>query len=477
MTAIKRENTRTPATGVLLFTSTLLSASAFTGSSWAMDCEIQRGYAGFEAISSHTSSSLWKFDDRAFHNNTIANFYLSSVGRCSLTDTLSVKAQASGEYAFQAHQPGELEDKKNQGVSLINELVASWAARDNLYIDIGKIRKASGYLFSISPLDLLRNVTGNMRSVRVYGLGDRWGNFYDEGSIGASTTLYRNEGTFTLAALPRLKRNNKRRDSAAEWDALLRTNSSDRYYASYTSTGMTKFNPTISLLSGKRKTFAVGTSGNLTDKLILSVEGSLSQGETWRHLDSRSARITRQLKYVEEPYRTRSQGVEGDIGVGLRYTTDDQTEYGAEYYGQSQGYSRSEWKNNVDTVKYVNGGYKKLLPPGLVIPGLSQDYQQYSRMMAAETDNVGRGGNLLGKHYLTAYARSNKDQIGSIDWAISGVTNLIDHSSALSLNLTTPLKENIEAYVGTALSFGKKESEFGTFGEKGNAYAGVRIIW
>lgn len=454
----------------------LLLAGTYGGAGWAADCQIQRGYAGFEGISSHTSDSLWQFDGPAFRNNTVANLYLSSVGRCTLTDTLSLKAQASGEYAVQAHQPGALEDKRHQGLGILNEAVGSWAVSDSLYIDAGKVRKTSGYLFSVAPLDLLRNVSGNMRSVRVFGLGDRWRNFYDEGAYGASSSLYRNEGTYTLAAFPRLQRNDQRQEAASEWNALLRTNSTDRYYASYTATGLKAFNPTISLLTGSQKTLAMGTSGNLTDQLILSVEGSVSHGQTWRHLDSASARAMRQFSYVPEPYKIRSSGAQADIGVGLRYTTNDQTEYGAEYYGQSQGYSRSEWQDNFDTIRFVNGGYAKQLPSFLV-PNVRGGYQQYSRMMAAETDNVGRGGNLLGKHYLTLYTRTNKEQVGSIDWSVSGMVNLVDGSNVLNLHLNTPLKNNIEVYTGVAASFGSKESEFGTFGEKGNIYAGMRINW
>lgn len=462
-----------PISGILLLTGTYCCAG------WAADCQIQRGYAGIEGIASYSSDSLWQFDDPAFRNNTVANLYLSSVGRCTLTETFSIKGQASGEYAIQAHQPGTLEDKRYQGLGILNEAVGSWAVSDSWYIDAGKVRKTSGYLFSVAPLDLTRNISGNMRSVRVYGLGDRWRNFYDEGAYGISSSLYRNEGTYTLAAYPRLKRNDQRREASSEWDALLRTNSTDRYYASYTATGLKAFNPTFSLLTGNQKTLAMGTSGNMTDRLILSVEGSASYGQTWRHLDMAAARETRQNNTALEPYKIRSNGAQADIGVSLRYTTDDQTEYGAEYYGQSQGYSRSEWQDNFDTIRFVNGGYSKsLLPlPPTVMANIRAGYQQYSRMMAAETDNVGRGGNLLGKHYLTLYTRTNTEQVGSIDWSVSGMVNLVDGSNVLNLHLSTPLKNNLEVYTGVAASFGRKDSEFGTFGEKGNIYAGMRINW
>lgn len=447
-----RMATRLPCSGILLL----------AGTGWAAECQNQRGYAGIEGIVSHSADSLWHYDSPPFRNNLVANLYLSGVGRCTLTETLSVKAQASGEYVLQARQPGSLEDKRHQGLGILNEAIISWAASDSLYVDAGKVRKTSGYLFSVTPLDLLRNISGNLRSVRVFGLGDRWRNFYAEGAYGISSSLYLNEGTYTLAAFPRLKRNDQRREAGSEWDAILRTNSSDRYYASYTATGLQTFNPTFSILTGKQKTLALGASGNLTDSLILSVEGSLSQGQTWRHLDTAAV-----ARADQEPYKIRGGGIHGDIGVGLRYTTEEQTEYGAEYYGQSQGYSRSQWQGNFDTIRFFNSGYGRQLPLA----------QQYSRMMAAETDNVGRGGNLLGKHYLTLYTRTNKEQIGSLDWSVSGMFNLVDGSNVLNLHLSTPLKNNFEVYSGVSASLGSKESEFGTFGEKGNFYAGMRINW
>lgn len=163
------------------------------------------------------------------------------------------QGQASGAYTQQARRPGELEDKRQQGVAILNELVASLAVRDNFYLDLGKLRHTSGYLFSRAPLDLLRNVSGGLRTARVYATGDSWRGLYDEGSYGAGGTLYRKEGTYTLAVLPRLKRFPPRREAASEWDALLRTNGSERYYASYTSTGLNTFNPTVSLLAGQQK--------------------------------------------------------------------------------------------------------------------------------------------------------------------------------------------------------------------------------
>ena len=458
-------------------TSVLLVASLYSASAWATKCEIQRGYVGAEGVVLDSSGSEWKFKRKAFRGNSIANVYATSVGRCRLTDSLSFKTQVSGVYAFQAHQPGSLEDKKNQGTGILNDAVLSWMVNGPLYIDLGKLRTASGNLFSVSPLDLLRNYSSNMRSVRVNGLGDRWRSFYSEGAYGTSATLYHDEGTYTLWWLPRLIHHNKRNESAANWSSLERTNSTDRYYASYTNSGLKDFNTTFSLLAGDQKTFAAGINGNVMDNVILSVEGSVSQGETWRHLDMSSARQMRELKYVNKPYKTRHSGIEGDLGISLRYTSSEQKEFGVEYYGQSQGYSRSEWKDVFNTVRFVNGGYKNLLPAFAITPDVRNSYEQYSRMMAAETDNVSRSGSFQGKHYATLYIRTNKEQVGTIDWSVSGTTNLVDQSSVVNLHFSTPLQNDFLVYTGVSASFGSKNSEFGNFGEKGNGYAGIQFSW
>ncbi|WP_058911398.1 hypothetical protein [Entomohabitans teleogrylli] len=461
--------------GALLAGGIIALTSGYPGAQ-AAECQVLRGFAGAEGVGSFVSGSLWRFDTPAFRNNAMVNGYLSLVGRCSLGDTLSIKTQGNAAYTLQGRRPGALEDRQNQGVWLLNDLVASWQARENLYVDAGKIRKNSGYLFSSAPLDLLNNPLGNLRSARVFAQGDRWRNFYDEGAWGLDTTLYRTAGAFSLTAMPRLRRNNQWFRSAAQWDALRRTNHSDRYLASYTASGLNDFNPTVSLLLGSQKTLALGASGNLTDNLILNLEGSLSHGETWRHLDSIASRRIRQYQYVADPYRLHSRGIQGDLGIGLRYATADRREYGIEYYGQSQGYSRSEWRNHFDTLRFINGGYASALP-AVSAAALQSGYQQYARQMAAGIDNTSRSGQLFGKHYLTLYFRTSREQVGSIDYAVSTITNLIDHSSVLSLHLSTPLKPNLEVYSGVSATFGSQESEFGTFGKKGNIYAGMRITW
>lgn len=457
------------------FASWLLIGMPF--SSLAVECQVMRGFAGIEGAGAWSDNTSWNLNAHGFRNNQSIIGYLSGLSRCDVNQRLSAQLQAGFEAASQSHVPGIYQGKKNQGSPIINQAYATLTPQDSLLLDFGKIRKASGYLFTVSPLDMLRNTSGNMRSVKVNAQGNHWRNFYDEGSLGAGATWYRDNGTFEIAALPKLIRQRPKNTSAADWDMLERTNGTDRYYAAYTATGLDKFNPTVALLAGDTQVLALGTSGPVSDKLILNIEGALARGQRWRRLDSASGRAIQNLQTIPDPFQQKSSNINADFGVGLRYTNDSLTEYGLEYYGQSQGYSRSEWKNYFNTVQFVNGNYSQSIPPAYLSPGVVDGYRQYAQMIAAESDNVGRAGYLQGKHYLSAYMSTNKNEVMKVDATLSGLVNLVDQSSMVTLHLNTHLTERVESYVGITSSFGSERTEFGLFGEKGTAYAGIRVVW
>jgi len=444
----------------------------------ASDCQISRGYWGSEIIAAESHGSLWRFDEPAFKSSAQLNSYFSTRMGCTLNDSLSAKGQISGQYVAQTRQPGTLAGKQNQGLGLLNEAVLSWSVNENLFIDTGKIRKNNGYLFAVSPLDLLRNTSGQMRSVGINAFGEKDGDFYDEGAWGTASTFYGDNGSIDLVLLPRLTRQHKTWESASNWSSVQRTNNLERYYLGYNATGLARFTPSAALLLGQQKTLALGASGNLSDSWLLSVEGTVSRGETWRHFDT--SKTAAMLNYEEptgDTYRQRKQRSNAELGIGLRYTSASNHEYGAEYYAQSQGYSRHEWNSYIKAAKFINGGY--IIPdiPPIVFEPYRQPLQQYARLMAAESDNVNRNGYLLGKNYLTLYTRSNYQQLRKWDWRASAMINLRDRSGVYSLHGETHLYDQLAIYSGIARNFGGDETEFGTFGQKGKLYAGMRILW
>ncbi|KOC89169.1 hypothetical protein [Winslowiella iniecta] len=448
-----------------------------TPAAWALDCQWQRGFIGTEASSKSNGSSEWNNSRHGFGASQSVNGYLSTKAGCDIQPGISATLQAGAEYARQFSRLGEFEGARQQGLLVVNQGYLSWAMRDDLALDIGKIRRSSGYLLAISPLDVLRNPVSSMRNVQVNPSGARWRNFYDEGSLGLSASLFRDEGTYELLALPQLTHGRNPRRSAADWKMLERTNASDRYSLSYTSGGFDRFNPTVVLLAGQTPALALGGSSALNDKIIFNIEGALTQGQKWRHLNGQVAQQLQSQQPVDNLFQQNSQHMGAELGVGLRYAGQYETEYGIEYYAQSQGYSRAEWRTMFDTAKWVNGGYQPHIPPEWLTPELREGYRQYARWMAAEVDNSGRYGYLQGKHYLSAWISRQNSGILRPSITLSGLMNLVDGSNMMTLQVNSYLTEALEGYVGTRAALGSTRSEFGFFGEKGVFYMGLRMVW
>lgn len=446
----------------------------------AADCSRFRGSVGVEGISSSAQKTLWDLNGKGFRKNTLANAYAMAELNCQITEKVSGKLYGLTQYASASHQPGLMEGKKNSGIGILKESYLSYDPGNGIFIDVGKIRRNNGYLFSVNPLDLLRNTSANPRAAKINVQGSRWRDVYEEGSYGIAATYYGEGGTYDAAVLPRLTRHNRLQQSAADWSEFQRTNDKDRYYLSYTSTGVDKFNPTVSLVAGSYKALALGGSMSLTDRLILSLESSLARGQRWRHLDMDKARNILDLETERQPYKQDKDKVNADLGISLRYTDDQRREYGMEYYGQTQGYSRREWQTYFDMAEHVNGGYIQKIraaDPARLTPDVAAGYKQYSLLMSTELDNASRAGNRLGKHYVTLYVNSKKDELRKIDWTASALVNLVDTSSVLNLHLNTHVTQHLEVYTGASYSLGSERTEFGQFGEKGTYYVGTRFIW
>lgn len=456
-----------------------LTCFAALGAQWsatpahALDCASARGYVGLEGVDTFTRDSLW--GDDAFRRNFAFDGYASGTVSCQLSEQISAKATAGAQYAAGTEDPGTLDGKKDSGLAILNEGYVTWKPSEQIFLDVGKIERNNGNLFSQNPLDVVRNTSGNLRSTLVNnGDTNRYG-FYREGSVGVGVTTYNDHGTIDLAYLPKLATNNDQAQSAEKWSSLERTNPNNRFYAAYTSSALSNFNPTVAAVVGDYNVLGLGTSGYLTDNLMLGAQASVSKGQRWRHLDMAKAAAIRSYENVGDPFSIDRTGARTDIAVGLRYTDSERTEYGIEYYGQSQGYSRNEWKSYFDTVTFINGGYAKGLPPP-VANSLASGYEQYSSLFGSETDNANRGGNLLGKHYVTVFVSSKKQAIRKLDWTASATTNLVDGSAYVNARVSTYASNHVELYTGLSMSFGSSRSEFGQFGRRGYVYAGTRII-
>ncbi|WP_034943333.1 hypothetical protein [Erwinia oleae] len=442
-------------------------------------CQSPRGNVGLEGVQLSSSRTQWNDHDNAFKHNTLLNVYGSASLNCYAGEALTFKGEANGEFIWHRHQPGSLQDRRRQGRMFYNLAALSWAARENLFIDAGKIRRRYGYLYTVSPLDLLRNPHGAFRSVHVNAAGDSWPAFYDEGSWGISASLLTASGSWDAVILPRLTQENTDIDADYHESSLKRTNAQDRYLFSYSTSGLANRTSTISLLAGAQKRLSAGVNYMLNDNWVLNLEGGFAKGQTWRHLQKEATQglHSYDASATKEPFSRRSGGVTGDIGGGVRYTSSEQIESGVEYYGQSQGYSRSEWRQLTRDVAFANGGYINPRYPITSLPIVQDGFRLYSRLMAAEIDRTGRQGALQTKHYLMLFNSRNRSETGALNWRTSAIANLTDGSVLTTMQVSSPVRDDTEIYTGTTLSFGRAGSEFSLFGEKGLYYAGLRYFW
>lgn len=454
----------------------VLIAHGYMSPAHAMSCNSGRGYVGTEGVGALKSQGLWHPNGEAFRDNFTINAYAAASGSCMLADNLKATASGVLQYASSVREPGVLDGKQNSALAIVTEAYLTYTPSEKVFIDIGKIKRSNGFMFSMNPLDLLRNTSGHPRSATVNADSNNPNSFYDEGSIGVGGTVYADSGTFELAALPKLTTNDSFRESAEKWSMLERTNSTNRFYGAFTTSKFSDFNPTVNMVAGSSyNALGLGVSGYVNDNLILSMESSVALGERWRHLNMEAASAIQQYGNVGDPFGQDSRRLTANLAVGLRYTDSSRTEYGIEYFGQAEGYSRSEWRNYFKTVGFVNGGFAAGLPAG-VGASLAPLYGQYANLLAVETDNANRGSNFLGKHYITLFASSKTEQLRKVGWSVSSTTSLADGGTVLKANLSTSVSKNTVLHAGTSFSFGSQQSEFGQFGRRKTIYAGVRFV-
>lgn len=442
----------------------------------AVECSNQ-GFIGRQESGQYISNQAnWNTGNSAFTNSNISSMYASINLHCSLMETLTSRIRATWEHSQFYRMPGELEGEGNSSIYIFNEAFLSWTPFENLYFDVGKIDKKSGFLFSISPMDKMRNTTGNPRGAQVNVKGSQWREFYREGAVGLSATVYHDAGTIEVTALPRLADRGNNQKSASDWQPLERTNNNDRYAISFISTGLGSITPSLTLYMGDNKGIALGSSSYLTDNLLLSIEGSFMRKKL-RELDFALVNDLYLNKFPRQLFSNKA-GNSAELGIGLRYMRTNRQEFGVEYFAQSRGYSRSSWDNYFSALNYVNGGYANQFPAQMPVPSyLKSVFQQYSRLFAVELDNSARSETPMGKHYLTVYMSNKNDELRSLNFSASSVINLVDFSSLANVHANTYFTENLEGYLGSYYSFGLENTEFGQFGEKGSFYVGMQYIW
>lgn len=412
-------------------------------------------------------SSIWQIEGQAPYapNNFYGDFGVKFSSGCSLIDDkLELSFSLYGLAYAPVKQVGKFEEDNSRSRALLDLLSLTWNLSDNLHLEGGKLVPARGNFFMRSPADLLSSYYGGFKPTRLYEPSMR--QIYPESFWGGRLSWNSLEYSLGLTVVPALAEINRRYESSGNWSANQRSNASESYLLSYTASGLEKHTPTVSLLLGDSRSVSVGDSYTYTPQLVLSAEMAYHASQQWRHFSPDKAAEVTAWAFPSSLYASEDkEGVE--LALGGQYTSDSFDIFGLEYYYQSEGYSKSEWQQQVDFVKSLNRstGYAFL----------DRAFDSYKYLMAAEINNAANKGMLQGRHYIHAYASLLTAHGLKLQPYI--MMNMVDGSAMPGIHFNMALEkinQQLEIYTGAYTALGSKDSEFALFGETFGTYVGFK---
>lgn len=423
----------------------------------------------FEQVSYvNKQASVWQIDGKNPYteNNGYNNFGISLSGGCSpIENVLTLDYALYGLTYYAVHTPGKFEEDDHRSRALIDRLSLTYTVSDSILLEAGKLKPKPGLFLLRSPSALHRAYSASFKSTRLYD--PSMAAAYQESSWAAKLSTDTRDGSLSLTLVPRLESIDRRYESAGNWSADQRGNSSEEYLLSYTDNRFGDYIPTFNLMLGDNHSLAMANSYNYSPQLVLNAEVAYHAEQQWRHLSEQNAAKVERYQFPSSLYESgQKDGVE--LAVGGQYTSDNFSVFGLEYYFQSEGYSRSQWRKQNDLISFLNK------PTGYGV--LDRAFDDYKYLMASEISNTSSKGMLQGKHYLNAWASLLSDDRAKLQPYLT--VNLMDGSSMFGLHYSTPLSridERLEAYTGVFTSQGSSDSEFALFGDTLGVYSGVKF--
>jgi len=411
--------------------------------------------------------SIWRIDGKNPYtaNNVYNDLVLKYDSVCHLIEEKVDLDMSLYGLAYYPHEDVDSFEKDDNHLRLlIDKLKLSYAVSDNVRGDLGKLRSKSGLFYLQSPASLMNNYYSGFKPSRIYDYSMKQA--YSESFWGAVISKDTEKQSLSLSVSPKLTQIDKRYESSSNWSATERSNANERYMISYTDYRFGEHTPSMNLMLGDSKSVAFSNSYNYSPQFAINAELAYHFNQQWRHLETGKAEMVQHYAFPADLYTTSNDdGVE--LALGLQYTTDRFSQFGVEYYFQSEGYSAAEWRKQTDLIRFLNQEAKVAL--------LDQAFDAYKYLMAAEISNTSNKGYFLGKHYLNTYASFLMNDQSSIQSFI--VLNMRDKSSLLGITYNKPLEKldkKLEMYTGVYTAFGNQDSEFGLFGETIGSYLGFK---
>ncbi|WP_426068516.1 hypothetical protein [Klebsiella aerogenes] len=420
-----------------------------------------------QASFAHKSDSIWRINganpytaDNAYNDISIN---LSSA--CSFIEDvlgLDFSLYSLGYYAIK--EVGLFEQDDHRGKILIDRLKINWSLSDSISFEGGKINSFPGAFHLKSPASLLTSYYAGFKPTRIYD--PKLESAYSESYWGGRLAKEFRDYAFSLTVIPKLASIDKYYESSSNWTANQRANSSEYYLLSYTDYRLVNHRLAANIMLGDSPSLALSDGYNLTPQFVVNVEAALHKTQQWRHFSVEKRNEVLSGLYPSSLYaQNDKKGYE--LAVGGQYTTDFFSVFGIEYYYQSEGYSKSAWREQADFIRLLSkkNGYSSL----------DQVLDDYKYLMGSEISNTGNKGMLQGRHYITSWL-----SLQSIDHSTFQpylVVNLVDGSSLIGAHFVQPLKgvsEQAETYTGLYSALGSRDSEFALFGETLGVYVGFK---
>lgn len=418
----------------------------------------------------HRQLSLWQIAEKSPYrmNNGYSDIGVSYHNRCQIIDNqLDAEFTLVGLAYYPWQTPGNFEKDNQQLRSLLQRFSISYLISDTLSLTAGKFSTPSGLFYTRSPMDLLHNGYAGFKTGKIYDPGLQ--EAYSETLWGAKLSQETLDYSWSLTLAPQLTRIRKRYQSSSSWSALERSNARERYLLTWTDYRLPGHTPSVSLLVGASRTLAVADSFRPAPQWTVNAELAWHDHQQWRHFSGERAGQIQHYNFPSSLYqRGDRDGME--LALSGQYTSDGFSQFGMEYYFQSEGYTRKQWRRQVNFIGYLNQrtGYQPL----------DSAHDNYKYLMAAEINNSANHGYLQGRHYLTGYASLMMEEGASVRGY--GVMNMQDNSTMLGIHFNKPLTQaegKIDIYSGIYRTQGSRNAEFSLFGNTTGIYSGFKYYF
>ncbi|WP_120509742.1 hypothetical protein [Rahnella bruchi] len=410
--------------------------------------------------------SLWRIQQKNPYraDNMLRDAALNYAGSCQPAADLTVDFSLYGLFWSGWRPTGAFEQDDSHARFLADKLALTYAASDQLRLELGKLKAQGGLFYLKSPAALMNNYYAGFRSSRIYYPGVQPA--YTASYWGGGITHDNEVRSLSLSVSPALSREGPYYQSSGNWRDAARSNSDERYLLSWSGREVADHTPTLNLMGGSNKSVAVADSYQFAPQWQFNAEAAWHWQQQWRHLDAQLADRLQGYSFPDQLY-SREEQRNTELALGVQYTTDQFSQFGVEYYFQSAGYSVAEWRKQTDLIRFLNQRSGNA--------ALDRLFDDYKFLMAGEINNTTNRGQLLGKHYLSTF-----NSILMADESVIqpyAIFNLGDYSTLVGVNYSKPVAafdKKLAIYCGVYSAQGKQNSEFGLFGDTIGSWLGFK---